>query len=395
MADGDHELVAELARRLEAETEMAASLVELERHPGYVLLSSTTPTGVTAERWTRAQKELAGLWADFGIYQRVLEQARAVLDRGVRPGAAGPPELRRLLRERSIEVGRRVTKRFSSTVEHVDTITLDELADRMEVAYESIHDLVATCADRRGAVLAELIPLAERLQQARRLAEIDAGAGARVSNLTTRLHDLDSTSATDPLALADDTVAGELAAVRAEVDAIEAELVELAAVRDTWPDRLAQLRADLATVDALQAEERGVREDAQERIAGRPLPAPPDRLPALRHQLNRLSDAGGWAERAAALVELRAAVDAAGNELRTAHARAAGLLERRQELRGRFEAYRAKANRLGIAERPDLLALDTQIRGLLWTRPADLAAATRALVAYQRSLAATEQGRSA
>lgn len=62
-------------------------------------------------------------------------------------------------------------------------------------------------------------------------------------------------------------------------------------------------------------------------------------------------------------------------------------------LRGRFEAYRAKSVRLGRAEEPRLLALADEVRELLWTRPCDLGAATRALAAYQRALAgAPEHG---
>ncbi|MGH3753817.1 MAG: hypothetical protein ACRDRP_14180, partial [Pseudonocardiaceae bacterium] len=86
----------------------------------------------------------------------------------------------------------------------------------------------------------------------------------------------------------------------------------------------------------------------------------------------------------AGLAGLRAAAADAAAELRAAHGRATGLQDRRAELRGRFEAYRAKATRLGHAERPDALALDDRIRQLLWARPCDLAAATRALAAYQR-----------
>jgi hypothetical protein len=396
MADGDHGLVAELARRIEAEAAMVASLVALEQHPGYVLLAGTTPTGGTAERWDHAQKDLERLWADFAIYQQVLEQARRVLDRGVRPGRPDPPELRRLLRERSVEVGRTVVaQRLDGPVEHIETVTLAELTDRMEAAFARVHDLVTTCADRRSAALATLTPLAERLQEARRLAEIDEGPAARVSDLTTRLHELDHTATTDPLALAEDAVAAALAAIGAEVDVVTRELAELAALRDAWDERLAELRTAVEAAEALQEAERQARLRAQDRIAGPAPPAPPDRLPVLRRRLSALADASGWAERAASLVDLRAQVETATAELRAAHDRAAGLLDRREELRGRFEAYRAKAARLGLAEHPDVLALDTQIRGLLWTRPADLAAATRALVAYQRLLAASGQGRSA
>ena len=82
--------------------------------------------------------------------------------------------------------------------------------------------------------------------------------------------------------------------------------------------------------------------------------------------------------------DLRVAVADATVALRTAADEAVGLVERRSELRGRFDAYRAKAARLGVVERPDVLAAGDRVRDLLWTRPCDLAAATVAVVDYQR-----------
>ena len=92
----------------------------------------------------------------------------------------------------------------------------------------------------------------------------------------------------------------------------------------------------------------------------------------------------GWPARAAALQDLRVAVADTTGALRNAADAAVGLVERRSELRGRFDAYRAKAARLGVVERPDVLAAGERVHDLLWTRPCDLAAATVAVVDYQR-----------
>jgi len=141
--------------------------------------------------------------------------------------------------------------------------------------------------------------------------------------------------------------------------------------------------ARVALAGLWQDEERD-RQRAQQLIATSGLAAPPDRLPALRARFDALHAPAGWAARAEALDGLRTAAADAARELHTARRLATGLLERRAELRGRFEAYRAKAARLGRAEHPDLLALDQRIRETLWTRPCDLVAATCALRAYQR-----------
>jgi hypothetical protein len=72
---------------------------------------------------------------------------------------------------------------------------------------------------------------------------------------------------------------------------------------------------------------------------------------------------------------------------------AEGLLARRTELRGRLEAYRAKAAARGLAEHDDLSTLYTRAHELLFTAPCDLRASTRALHAYQHALASVLAGR--
>jgi hypothetical protein len=374
-------LGAELARRTAAEVRMATSLVELEQHPGHGLLSAGPLTGRTAQEWERACADLAGLWQDFGSYQRVLADARDVLARAGEDTA----ELHRLLHEPSVEVGRSVVgHRLTGAVERIETITLAELADRMEAAFDRVHDLFVSCHDLHEAFLAALAPVAERLRTARQLAAELGDHG--VADVTDRVEELTGRYATDPLSLADRPPADVLAELGGRVDALADELARIVAVRGSWDDRVTAVAAAIAEVEAARAIEEQVRLRAQELVVTAPLDPPPDRLPALRRELATLRDQKGWDVRVRALAELETAVDAAAEEVRGAHALADGLLERRTELRGRFEAYRAKAGRLGLAERPDLLALDADVRRLLWTRPADLAAATRALVSYQRRL---------
>jgi hypothetical protein len=380
-------LEAELAQRSAAEGRIATSLVELERHPGHALLSAGRLTGRTAQEWARASADLAELWQDFDIYRRVLAAARDVLSR---TRTADDPELHRLLREPSVEVGRSVVERkLTGAVERVDTITLAELADRMEAAFDRAHDLFVTSHDLHEKFLAAIGPLAERLRAARQLAaELE---DTRVAELTARIEELTARYTTDPLVLADAPPDAALAALGARVDTLTADLGRAAAARDAWDDRLARVGDAITDVEVARAAAEQVRLRAQELVVTAPLDPAPDRAAALRGVLTALIDGRlpsrrGWPARARALTDLETAVDAAAAEVRAAHALADGLLERRTELRGRFEAYRAKAGRLGLSERPDLLALDADVRRLLWTRPADLAAATRALVSYQQLL---------
>jgi hypothetical protein len=74
---------------------------------------------------------------------------------------------------------------------------------------------------------------------------------------------------------------------------------------------------------------------------------------------------------------------ARAEELRSA---ADGLLARRDELRGRLDAYRAKAARSGFAEDAALTDRYQSAYDLLYTAPCRLPAATQAVHAYQQSL---------
>ncbi len=216
----------------------------------------------------------------------------------------------------------------------------------------------------------------------------DAGPpleAAAIAALTSRLAVLEC-AATDPLALAADTPAEVLAALDADIAAVDARLQPVAALREHWQLRLTELTDALADLEAAHAEERQVRDRASGLIAGHGLVEPADPTRMLRDRLTGLEAPIGWSARARRLDELRAAVATATGAVRTAREQASGLLDRRSELRGRFDAFRAKAGRLGHAEHPVLMRLGRDIEALLWARPCDLATATRTLNAYQRTL---------
>lgn len=385
-------LLADLAGRVAAEGRIAASLVDLEQHPGHALLSTTALTGRTAARWATAHQQLTQLWQDFGAYQNVIAAACSVRDRRARPGDQEVDELRRLLRAPTVEVARTVVERgITGPVERVETITINQLTQRMDQAFREVRDLVEQCHELHQRFLARLAPLADQVRAARRLAGDLEGdptdpTTAAIAALTTRIGELDRTSSADPLVLETSGPLQQLTALEADVSAASAGLATLGAVRDGWDGRLRELGAAVARVEALRDDEQRTRQRAVALIARSGLTAPPDRIPALRHQLAALPGIRGWAQRAEVLAALHVDVRTATSELTTAVELAAGLVDRRAELRGRIDAYHARATRLGHVEDGVLRALDEKIRRLLWTRPCDLAAATRALAAYQSRL---------
>jgi nucleoside phosphorylase len=107
-----------------------------------------------------------------------------------------------------------------------------------------------------------------------------------------------------------------------------------------------------------------------------------DDLDRLARENGRLTDELSGLERDIA---------SARTEIEELYARAAGLLERRRELRGRLEIHLALAVRLGVAEAEEVGARYTRARELLWTKPCDLRAATRAVHDYQRAVTARRE----
>jgi hypothetical protein len=99
------------------------------------------------------------------------------------------------------------------------------------------------------------------------------------------------------------------------------------------------------------------------------------------------ADPALWRQLATEVSTVEAAVARARVEADQRRALADGLIARRDELRGRLEAYRAKASARGRAEDERLADLFTHAHQLLYTAPCDLRAATRAVHAYQSGLA--------
>jgi hypothetical protein len=139
-----------------------------------------------------------------------------------------------------------------------------------------------------------------------------------------------------------------------------------------------------AAIDELaRAEERArqLRERVLDRIANPGLAPFVEEATTLRDRFNA---AGRQDVDEHAALEL--AVAQATLRTRHAHELAAGLLERRDELRGRLDGYLALAVRLGDAEEVDVATSYTTAFQLLWTKPCDLRAATRAVLAFQQSV---------
>jgi chromosome segregation ATPase len=220
-----------------------------------------------------------------------------------------------------------------------------------------------------------------------------AGAAEPLSAL---LADVARTDLSDPLSAAP---GGRLSAsAQVRLDGIVTRLAKLrdrvgalVGIRDGYPRRVAELRALVDQVGAAEERLAGSYARAVDRIADTGLPPAPNAVRVLTARLadlDRLHRESRWGQLVDDAANLERSATRARERAEELREAADGLLARRDELRGRLEAYRAKAATLGYAEDEELTALHTRARELLYTAPCDLRAATRATFAYQQALAA-------
>lgn len=392
-----------LLLRLDADAgRISDALAELTENSGYKLLETAKLRGVTARRWQLASDRLAALWDNYTAYQDVINRAREIRGRRPKPRPEDLSAITELLLGRSITLSVKAVPLAErsligpSTI--VDTVTLPGAVQRMNADFQAAADVVTEVETAWNALFELADPVQNRLKALieavrgigdRALATATAGAGDEYMALRQEIF-------ADPLGLRapGSTLAGRLAAVAAEIDALARTAGGAAELRADFERQTAQLLRAVERIDEAEAAQRAAIREVREKILVTALPAPTELGPALRARLQSLTglhERGQWtrlAEEAAALGAALEAGLATANRTREA---VAGLLERREELRGRLAAYRVRAARLGAAENQTLEACYQAAYELLWSRPCDLAAATKALAGYQKAVSALDR----
>ena len=367
----------------------------VDQHPGLGLLRGGTMAGRTAERWRTLRPEVDQAWAYFSAFGDLLEQARAVRGRR-RLDTADWGELARLLREPVVGLG-------------ADGLSVDVAAAGAAVAGGlNLEDLVAQLDKRVAGVIVQLseveaawtaaasaiAPVSDRVDAAVGLAT-QVGAASSAESLRAGLAEVERLDMRDPLAAApagrlSDATRSRLDTLAAAADRTQAELAELTRLREAYPQRRTAL---VSLVDDVAAAEEGVgaaQQRATEKIANPGLGAVPAAAAILRARipaLDRLALDAQWRQLSADLSTVEASAARARDRALELTRAADGLLDRRDELRGRLEAYRAKAAARGFAEHEALSGCYTRAHDLLFTAPCDLRASTRAVHEYQQTLA--------
>ena len=371
---------------------ISMALLDLERHSGYRLLEGTSLTGETARRQAEVRARMTELWTLFDRYGRTLEAAERLRARHARPGSAELEELSRLLTGPSVELPAEEVPLERRTLLQSPTgerLTPRAAVERMTALYEECARTVAAVDAVWSVLLARLGPVKAGLRVVAELAEsLDLSGDPGYRRAREECEALERTVRGDPLALGRDGAA-RLEDLAAELVRLKERFAEALRFRARFDERMGRVRDAVGRVRAAEEEVRRARDEAVAKIASPAPPAPAasaatlaDRLAAL----HSLRDQGRWDELADRAADLERATRDALDRARADLDLVTGLLDRREELRGRLRAYQVKAARLGFAEDADLAALYEEARKVLWSSPCDLRKATVLLSGYQQAI---------
>ncbi|MFG1999409.1 hypothetical protein ACGFNU_09725 [Spirillospora sp. NPDC048911] len=379
---------------------ISLALLDLEGHQGHRLLNGAAVTGETARRQAALQSRLSMLWSLFDLYGGTLAAAEELRARQSRPGQAQLAELTRLLTGPSVELPAEevpIERRTLLSSPAGEKLSLGGVVERMTPLFEEAARMVAAV----DAVWSELLSALGQVEADRRtVSELAASLGGpdpEVDRIARELDELATAVRTDPLSFASgghvDT--SRLQAAGSGLAELRRRLGEAVAFRDDSEARIGRVAAAIDEVRAAEADAREARDRVLVKIASPVLPdlavrsaVLADRLAALRV----LRDGRRWSELAERMHDLGRAAATALEQTRNDQALITGLLDRRDELRGRLDAYRVKAARLGLAEDAELTRLYREARELLWTSPCDLRKATVTLSGYQQAISSRAKG---
>jgi hypothetical protein len=375
-----------------------ANLLDLDGSFGKRLLAGAKLTGESQQRWTAATADMQALWETFNAYSAVVDRIADLGGRAGRAPAARLGDLAALLQGPSVRLatpsplGRRELTATAST-----DVTIVVAVAAMKQAYARVADVCDAAEAIWNQVADGLSQAAAGLeraqQQATGLADADLASALDVAqqNLT----QLRETLNTNPLALgpagaAANAGAAALSRLQQQVNAVASRASEFGRLRADADQRIAAVTATVqAAADAWQDATTARQRTAVKIATGVAQPlAGPGELQRRLADLPELRSAGRWSRLAAELDALDKDATTAQHQYRDAEQAATAELERRDEMRGLLDAYKAKAAQLGAAEDMHLVALYEQARDALWTAPCDLAAADIAVRSYQQAVLA-------
>jgi len=392
VADSTATVDARLASVRAALDRCGTALYEFETDPACVLLPTAPLTGRTAIAWTETAERLALAWELFSVARDALQLAVAA--RGTRQWLSNVEraEVASRLTEPVVVIGADVLARIPAATDGLALASPSRLDDLIGVV-AALTERVRGVATEVDAVWDRVLPALKQLD--RELTELEERVAAEHLRAPNDLAagralivELRQQAAGDALAVD----AAALAAIESSVERARAAITTPTVARAELATQLAAATASLAQLADLVDTARREEADAAAKIAD--ADAGPD-LDAIAAELARLdvelADIKGladdeWDLATRRLARLDQQADLLGRRARDAEAAAGSALRARDELRGRLDAFRAKAFATGRAEDPDLDELHAKALNELHVAPCDLGEARRLVEAYQHQV---------
>jgi hypothetical protein len=380
---------AELHRLETAMTAIAANLVDLDSNPARQDLDKTPLTGRTATAWQDATEALSQLWDGYRMLTELIARARTLRDQRRLNDAERAAFVHEVL-GRSVHLSTTTVplaqRGLLGAGQVHTTCSPAELLSAMEAAFTTAVRVATEAGDVWQRLLPQAADATAAVGNVRALTRAAGGSMRTIDEADRLLGVFTAALATDPLGVAE----RDLVVVRDLVARADAERTSAAELREALTRRLAEAHALAARIEEARRAAEKARETAADRFRDPDLTTVrgADLRPDLA-AIDALAAAGQWALISPRLADWTRRARDRHAALTDAAARNAGLLSTRNELRGRFDAYRAKAARRGLAESPELSALADAAHAMLFTAPCDLGAARAAVDAYQDALTAT------
>jgi hypothetical protein len=391
------EAAAALATRVAERARIQGNLLDLDASFGRRLLAGASLTGSSKVRWEAASADLASLWELFTAYSAVVKHAAEVLDGARRPSGAQQAEITALLTGPTVVLAREqvpvARRQLTDTGQQEERVTLSAAVQRMTSVFRRAAGLVAAAESVWNETSDRLDQVASVLDRARQQTAGlgDDGLTGMLGAADAELRRMRGVLNGDPLSLwqGDQVDTTGLGRLLQQAQACATRAGELARLREDADRRIAAVAQAVAAAQACEQDARAAREEATRKIVAGQLPAPPPGSAGLRDRLadlEALKAAGRWPKLAADLSAIERDVAVAAARWREAEQAARALADRRAELRGLLDAYRAKAARLGGTENIDLAGGYQLAHDLLWSAPCDLAASADAVRRYQQAV---------
>lgn len=380
----------DLDRLCAAVARVSANLFELETQPARAMLDATELEGSTARQWEMARENLGRLFTSCALLKSLTDAAITLRGTWTIITPTRVERLGLLLRGRSIDrsdVSVSIADRdlFANSRVLVRS-TPDELLEEMAADFETVKAVIMTVAGIWNDAPRQIREARNRIAELTELAEtIGEPVPAQFTLLGAQIDVVAQAIMSDPLSIG----AGTMAPLFDEIDRQARGLGAAAAVMADVDEQLGAARELLGevrcAVDRCAAEHRDVSAKFARQLVHDPVELDPSVDTTLRH-LAHLAEIGAWRTLADGLTKFQAiAIDMLRRAGETAD-RYRALTAERNELRGRLDAYQAKAGGRGHIEDAELIKLYEHARAELFTAPTDLDRARHLVQQFQEAL---------